>query len=99
MKDFAVIGGEVVELPKTAILAGGKVQAFSGSDTIIGFKEGEALLEGVKNLISVGQQQLTVLQEYLLKDDNNIIAPSTNNNSTYNFSVESGVTSFRKMVS
>jgi hypothetical protein len=97
--DFAVIGGEIVELPKTAILAGGKVQAFSGNDTIIGFKEGEALLEGMKNLISVGQQQLTVLQEYLLKDGNNIIAPNTNNNSTYNFSVESGVTSFRKMVS
>jgi len=99
LNDFAVIGGEVVELPKTAILTGGKVQAFSGSDTIIGFKEGEALLEGMKNLISVGQQQLTVLQEYLLKDGNNIIAPNTNNNSTYNFSVESGVTSFRKMVS
>ena len=99
MKDFAVIGGEVVELPKTAILAGGKVQAFSGSDTIIGFKEGEALLEGMKNLISVGQQQLTVLQEYLSKDGNNIIAPNTNNTSTYNFSVESGVSSFRKMVS
>lgn len=100
MEDFAFIGGEVVELPKTAILAGGKVQAFSGSDTIIGFKEGEALLTGITNLIDVGKQQLTVLQEYLLKtDNNNIIAPNTNNNSTYNFSVESGVSSFRKMVS
>ena len=99
MDDFAVIGGNIVELPKTAIVAGGKVQAFSGDDTVIGFKEGQALLTGITNLIDVGQQQLKVLQEYLLKDDNNIIAPSTNNNSTYNFSVESGVTSFRKMVS
>ncbi len=98
--DFAVIGGKVQQLPKTAILAGGKVQAFSGKDTIIGFKEGEALLEGITNLISVGRDQLLVLEKYLSKSDNNsILAPSTNNNSTYNFSVESGVTSFRKMVS
>ena len=99
MDDFAVIGGNIVELPKTAIVAGGKVQAFSGDDTVIGFKEGQALLTGITNLIDVGQQQLKVLQEYLLKNDNNIIAPSTNNTSTYNFSVESSVSSFRKMVS
>ena len=99
LEDFAVIGGEIVELPKTAIISKGRVQGFSGEDTVIGFKEGEALLTGITNLIDVGQQQLTVLREYLMKNDNNIIAPNTNNNSTYNFSVESGVTSFRKMVS
>ena len=99
MDDFAVIGGNIVELPKTAIVSKGRVQGFSGDDTVIGFKEGQALLTGITNLIDVGQQQLKVLQEYLLKNDNNIIAPNTNNNSTYNFSVESGVTSFRKMVS
>ena len=64
----------------------------------IGFKDGEALAEGIKELINVGQQQLEILAMYLEKagTGGNVVAPSTTNNYTYN--VESSVSAFRKAV-
>jgi hypothetical protein len=91
--DFSVSGGEV-----NAIVRGNKYQQFSNDDNIIGFKDGEALAEGIKELISVGQQQLEILAMYLEKSGagGNVVAPSTTNNYTYN--VESSVSAFRKAV-
>ena len=98
MKDFAVINGEVVKLPKSAIISGGRVQGFSGDDTVIGFKEGEALVTGINSLIEVGENQLKALKEYLETASQNVIAPTSNSSNTYNFSVETDVSSFRKLV-
>jgi len=99
MQDFAVINGEIVDLPSSAIVNKGKVQAFSGEDTVIGFKEGQALLEGINQLITVGQEQLKTLSQYLEKSGNNIIAPSSTTNMNNTFEIESGVSVFRKAVS
>jgi len=98
LEDFAVINGEVVKLPKTAIISGGRVQGFSGDDTVIGFKEGEALVTGINSLIEVGENQLKALKEYLETASQNVIAPTNNSSNTYNFSVETDVSSFRKLV-
>ena len=98
MKDFAVINGEVVKLPKSAIISGGRVQGFSGDDTVIGFKEGEALVTGINSLIEVGENQLKALKEYLETASQNVIAPTSNSSNTYNFSVDTDVSSFRKLV-
>ena len=98
MKDFAVINGELVNLPKSAIISGGRVQGFSGDDTVIGFKEGEALVTGINSLIEVGENQLKALKEYLETASQNVIAPTSNSSNTYNFSVETDVSSFRKLV-
>ena len=94
LDDFSVSGGEV-----NAIVRGNKYQQFSNDDNIIGFKDGEALAEGIKELISVGQQQLEILAMYLEKAGagGNVVAPSTTNNYTYN--VESSVSAFRKALS
>ena len=97
-KDFAVINGELVDLPKNAIVSGGGVQGFSGDDTVIGFKEGEALVTGINSLIEVGENQLKALKEYLETASQNVIAPTNNSSNTYNFSVETDVSSFRKLV-
>jgi hypothetical protein len=97
-KDFAVINGELVDLPKNAIVSGGGVQGFSGDDTVIGFKEGEALVTGINSLIEVGENQLKALKEYLETASQNVIAPTSNSSNTYNFSVETDVSSFRKLV-
>ena len=94
--DFAVIGGEIVELPKTAIVSSGKVQAFSGKDTVIGFKEGEALITGINNLLDVGKSQLKALNNFLEKSGNNVIDASTANTVSNTYNVESGVSAFRK---
>jgi hypothetical protein len=94
MQDFSVSNEKI-----NAIVTGDKVQQFSKSDTIIGFKEGEALIKGIESLIAVGQQQLQMLQ--LMFENNNqqnIIAPTSNNTTNYSFSVASGVDLFRKMV-
>ena len=92
VNDFSVAGGEV-----NAIVRGNKYQQFSNDDTIIGFKDGEALAEGIKQLIEVGQQQLEILSMYLDKAGAAaVVAPSTTNNYTYN--VESSVSAFRKAV-
>ncbi len=96
MQDFAVIGGEIVELPKTAIVSSGKVQAFSGKDTVIGFKEGEALITGINNLLDVGKSQLKALNDFLEKSGNNVIDASTANTVSNTYNVESGVSAFRK---
>lgn len=96
MQDFAVIGGEIVELPKTAIVSSGKVQAFSGKDTIVGFKEGEALITGINNLLDVGKSQLKALNSFLEKTGNNVIDASTANTVSNTYNVESGVSAFRK---
>ena len=96
MQDFAVIGGEIVELPKTAIVSSGKVQAFSGKDTIVGFKEGEALITGINNLLDVGKSQLKALNNFLEKSGNNVIDASTANTVSNTYNVESGVSAFRK---
>ena len=96
MQDFAVIGGEIVELPKTAIVSSGKVQAFSGKDTIVGFKEGEALITGINNLLDVGKSQLKALNDFLEKSGNNVIEASTANTVSNTYNVESGVSAFRK---
>jgi len=93
-----VINGELVDLPSSAIINRGKVQSFSGDDTVIGFKEGEALINGINQLISVGQEQLKTLTSYLDKPNNNIVAPSTTNNVSNNFEIESSVSTFRKAV-
>ena len=98
LEDFAVINGELVDLPSSAIINRGKVQSFSGDDTVIGFKEGEALINGINQLISVGQEQLKTLTSYLDKPNNNIVAPSTTNNVSNNFEIESSVSTFRKAV-
>ena len=97
-QDFAVINGELVDLPKSAIISGGRVQGFSGDDTVIGFKEGEALVTGINSLIEVGENQLKALREYLETASQNVIAPTSNSSNTYNFSVETDVSSFRKLV-
>ena len=97
-QDFAVINGEIVDLPKSAIVSGGRVQGFSGDDTVIGFKEGEALVTGINSLIEVGENQLKALKEYLETASQNVIAPTNNSSNTYNFSVETDVSSFRKLV-
>jgi hypothetical protein len=97
-QDFAVINGEIVDLPKSAIISGGRVQGFSGDDTVIGFKEGEALVTGINSLIEVGENQLKALKEYLKTASQNVIAPTNNSSNTYNFSVETDVSSFRKLV-
>ena len=90
--DFTVNNGEF-----NAIVRGNKVQQFSNDDSIIGFKDGEALAEGIKQLIEVGQQQLEILSMYLDKAGAAaVVAPSTTNNYTYN--VESSVSAFRKAV-
>ena len=90
--DFYVDNGEF-----NAIVRGNKVQQFSNDDSIIGFKDGEALAEGIKQLIEVGQQQLEILSMYLDKAGAAaVVAPSTTNNYTYN--VESSVSAFRKAV-
>ena len=99
LEDFAVINGELVDLPSSAIINRGKVQSFSGDDTVIGFKEGEALINGINQLISVGQEQLKTLSQYLEKSGNNIIAPSSTTNMNNTFEIESGVSAFRKAVS
>ena len=92
VNDFSVAGGEI-----NAIVRGNKYQQFSNDDTIIGFKDGEALAEGIKQLIEVGQQQLEILSMYLDKAGAAaVVAPSTTNNYTYN--VESSVSAFRKAV-
>lgn len=93
VNDFSVSGGEL-----NAIVRGNTYQKFNKDDTIIGFKDGEALAEGIKELISVGQQQLEILAMYLEKSGTggNVVAPSTTNNYTYN--VESSVSAFRKAV-
>lgn len=91
--DFSVYDGEF-----NAIVRGNKTQRFSKDDTIIGFKDGEALAEGIKQLIEVGQQQLEILTMYLDKSgQSSVIAPSTTNNYSYN--VESSVSAFRKAIS
>tara|TARA_R110000765_G_scaffold70847_2_gene137531 strand:+ start:3778 stop:5436 length:1659 start_codon:yes stop_codon:yes gene_type:complete len=97
-QDFAVINGKLVDLPKSAIISGGNVQGFSGDDTVIGFKEGEALVTGINSLIEVGENQLKALREYLETASQNVIAPTSNSSNTYNFSVETDVSSFRKLV-
>lgn len=90
--DFSVSGGVF-----NAIVRGNKYQKFNNDDTIIGFKDGEALAEGIKQLIEVGQQQLEILAMYLEKSGAAaVVAPSTTNNYTYN--VESSVSAFRKAV-
>lgn len=90
--DFSVSDGEF-----NAIVRGNKYQKFNNDDTIIGFKDGEALAEGIKQLIEVGQQQLEILAMYLEKSGAAaVVAPSTTNNYTYN--VESSVSAFRKAV-
>jgi hypothetical protein len=92
--DFSVNGGKV-----NAIISNDEIQQFNPKDTIIGFKEGEALVNGIESLIAVGQQQLQMLQ--LMLENNrqqNIIAPTSNNTTNYSFSVASGVELFRKMV-
>ena len=93
LDDFVSFGGNT-----NAIVMGGKYQKFSEDDTVIGFKDGEALAKGIEQLIEVGQQQLEILSEYLEKAAGvgNVVAPSTTNN--YSFSVESGVSAFRKAV-
>jgi len=90
--DFSVSDGVF-----NAIVRGNKYQKFNNDDTIIGFKDGEALAEGIKQLIEVGQQQLEILSMYLDKAGAAaVVAPSTTNNYTYN--VESSVSAFRKAV-
>ncbi len=95
MQDFSVSDEKI-----NAIVTGDKVQQFSKSDTIIGFKEGEVLVKGIESLIELSKQQIQVLSTYLEKSMNSgasIIAPSTSNNN-YSFNIESSVNSFRKMV-
>jgi hypothetical protein len=94
--DFAVINGEVVGLPKSAIVSSGQVHGFNNKDTIVGFKEGEALITGINNLLDVGKSQLKALNDFLEKSGNNIIDASTANTVSNTYNVESGVSAFRK---
>jgi hypothetical protein len=94
--DFAVINGEVVDLPKSAIVSSGQVHGFNNKDTIVGFKEGEALITGINNLLDVGKSQLKALNDFLEKSGNNVIDASTANTVSNTYNVESGVSAFRK---
>lgn len=96
MDDFAVINGEVVGLPKSAIVSSGQVHGFNNKDTIVGFKEGEALITGINNLLDVGKSQLKALNDFLEKSGNNVIDASTANTVSNTYNVESGVSAFRK---
>ena len=95
-QDFIISDGNF-----NSVVRDENVQKFSEDDTIIGFKEGEALTKGIEQLIEVGQQQLQMLNQYLEKASagagGNVVAPSTTNNYTYN--VESSVSAFRKALS
>lgn len=93
LNDFSISDGNL-----NAIVMGNKIQKFNKNDTIIGFKSGEALVEGIETLITVGKEQIQILQEHLKNAKQNIIAPSTSNTNNYSFNVDSGVDMFRKTV-
>lgn len=95
LNDFSIFNGKV-----NGIVSGNKFQEFSKDDSIIGFKDGEALVKGIESLLAVGKEQIEILQMYLENNNSQpVIAPSTNNTNNYTFNVESGVSAFRKALS
>lgn len=92
LDDFSVFNNKL-----NGIVIGDKYQPFNKDDSIIGFKDGEALVKGLETLISVGKEQIQLLQTYLEENKQSIIAaPSTNTTNNMTFTVESGVNVFRK---
>jgi len=95
MNDFSIFDNKL-----NGIVMGDKYQPFNKDDSIIGFKDGEALVKGLESLISIGKEQIQLLQTYLEENKQSIIAaPSTNTTNNMTFTVESGVSAFRKALS
>jgi len=101
LQDFVTANNKTFDLGKVdfsksgAIITNQGAQTFTNQDTIIGFKEGEALVNGIQSLIDISSQQLEKIQMLIESSKASIVSSS---NQTYNFNVDSGVKTFRKYV-